>query len=240
MTHADDSITILYEDNHLLGVYKPAGMLVQGDRTGDLSRLDWAKAWIKTKYGKPGRVFVGLVHRLDRPVPGVVLFARTSKSAARLSAQFREHRIMKMYWAVVHGHIQPPQGTSRVYMGKEGRTAVMTSSDDPKGKYAELSYRTIETVRDASLMQITLKTGRHHQIRAQLAAMGHPILGDRKYGSRITTPMIGLLSKALTFRHPTKPMDITIESPLPTRWPWPPPSAAAGTPHRAPPRRPAP
>ena len=224
MPELEDQIEILYEDNHLLGVYKPAGMLTQGDKTGDLSLLDWAKRWIKERYGKPGNVFLGLVHRLDRPVAGVVLFARTSKAASRLSAQIRDRTVKKIYWAVVHGTPNPLQGKSELYLTRIRNKSAVTGPHDPSGQLAVLHYRVIEVQAASSLVEVTLVTGRHHQIRCQLTALGHPILGDLKYGSRQALPsqIIALVAKQLTCRHPTRDADVVVESPIPRNWPWPP------------------
>jgi len=224
MARFDNQIKILYEDNHLLGVYKPAGMLTQGDRTGDLSLLDWAKEWIKARYVKPGRVFLGLIHRLDRPVAGAVLFARTSKAASRLSAQIRGHKIEKLYWAIVHGRPRPAEGKSEAYLARTRNKSILTGPHDPSGQWAVLHYKVLESRASFSLVEVTLVTGRHHQIRCQLAALGHPVLGDLKYGSTHSLPSraIGLLSKRLTCHHPTRDMDVAIESPMPEDWPWPP------------------
>jgi 23S rRNA pseudouridine1911/1915/1917 synthase len=226
----ETQIQVLYEDNHLLALFKPAGILVQGDRTGDLSLLDWAKGWLKVKYEKPGRVFVGLVHRLDRPVPGVVLLARTSKAAARLSEQFRNRLVKKTYWAVIYGQIHPSRGSLGGELVKEGTKSFPAVPGDPRGKTAELTYTVIERKARYSLVEITLITGRHHQIRVQFAAMGHPILGDIKYGAppqfgappgQAPEQGIALLAKRLTCLHPTKGVEMTFESPLPEKWPWP-------------------
>jgi 23S rRNA pseudouridine1911/1915/1917 synthase len=220
----EEEIRVLYQDNHLLALYKPAGMLVQADRTGDLSLLEWAKEWIRQAYAKPGQAYLGLVHRLDRPVPGVVLFARTTKAAQRLSQQFRTHQVGKRYLAVINGRLDPAQGTSRLYVARTRKRTVITSPHDPAGKRAELHYRTIEHKSRLSLVEVTLRTGRHHQIRAQLAALGHPIVGDTRYGSPVHAPqgMIALLAKRLSCRHPTRRMEITVEAPIPKMWPWPP------------------
>jgi len=223
MVNLDNEIKILYEDNHLLGVYKPPGMLIQGDKTGDLSLLDWAKGWIKNRYEKPGNVFLGLVHRLDRPVAGAALFARTSKAAARLSAQIRDRTMEKVYWAVVHGIPAPPEGRAEHHLARIRNKSVVTGPNHPSGKLAVLHYRVRESSAPCSLVEVTLVTGRHHQIRCQLATLGFPVLGDLKYGSSRPLPsgMIALLSKRITCRHPTRDMDVVIESPLPQNWPWP-------------------
>lgn len=224
MVNRDNEIQILYEDNHLLGVYKPPGMLIQGDKTGDLSLLDWAKAWIKRRYQKPGNVFLGLVHRLDRPVAGAALFAKTSKAAARLSAQIRDRTVEKIYWAVVEGEVRPPERTSERYLTRTRTKSVITDPDDPSGKLAVLHYRVLETRAPCSLVEVSLVTGRHHQVRCQLADLGFPILGDLKYGSLRPLPsgMIALLAKRITCHHPTRDMDVVIEAPIPKDWPWPP------------------
>ncbi len=225
----EQRVRVLYEDNHLLAVYKPPGILVQGDRTGDPSLLEWARAWVKDRYRKPGSVFLGLVHRLDRPVSGVMLFARTSKAAARLSEQFREHRVKKIYHAVVRGEIKPRSGILKTRLSRTGTKARVTDASDPLGKEAELRYRTIDAQQGLSLLEIDLVTGRHHQIRVQLASLGHPIYGDRKYGlqqARRGAPM-ALMARTLTVRHPTRPVDMTFVSPLPDDWPWSPTSTGS-------------
>ncbi len=224
MSRIEDRIEVLYEDNHLLGLYKPAGMLIQGDRTRDLSLLDWAKNWLKNRYMKPGKVFLGLVHRLDRPVAGAVLFARTSKAAGRLSAQIREHKIKKTYWAIVQGRPSPTESESKVFLKKTSSKSIITGPQDPSARAAQLSYRVLETRDSFSLVEIVLITGRHHQIRCQLGALGFPILGDLKYGFpyALSSRNIGLLSKRLICRHPTMPVDVVLESPFPDDWPWPP------------------
>lgn len=228
MKNYEQEIQVLYEDNHLLALFKPAGMLVQGDRTRDRTLLEWARDWIKTRYSKPGRVFLGLVHRLDRPVAGIIIFARTSKAAARLCGQFRNQEVRKVYWAVVHGHPKPPKGSLNAHLLRTGLKTIATTTNHPTAKFAELGYKTLQKKRGFTLLEITPLTGRHHQIRAQLAAIGHPILGDRKYGGHLSTPSlsIALLAKTITCGHPTRQMEMTFESPIPEDWPWPPPNAA--------------
>jgi 23S rRNA pseudouridine1911/1915/1917 synthase len=152
------------------------------------------------------------------------MFARTSKAAGRLSAQFRDHSVTKIYRAVVHGHMTPPQGVLKGILARQGTKTIVADAGGEAGQYAELSYTTVETKGEFSLLQIQLVTGRRHQIRAQLAAEGHPIVGDTIYGSpfKFEGNIIALLARSLTCRHPTKPVDVTIDAPLPPDWPWPP------------------
>ncbi|MGA1796229.1 MAG: RluA family pseudouridine synthase [bacterium] len=220
----DEGHLVLYEDNHLLALFKPPGILVQGDRTGDRTLLDMARGYIAEKYNKPGRVYIGLVHRLDRPVAGVVIFARTSKASARLCAQIRERRIEKVYWAVLQGTPSPPAGDLAGHIIRHGRKSFISIKEREKAQEAILTYRTMESLAGFSLVEIILGTGRHHQIRVQMAAAGHPVLGDIKYGSSHPLPerAIALLAKRLVVEHPTRHKRIEIESPVPHNWPWPP------------------
>lgn len=190
-------IRVLYEDNHLIVVYKPAGVLVQGDKPGDNSNddslLEQVRAYIKEKYKKPGNVFVGLVHRLDRNVSGIVLFAKTSKGASRLSEQFRDHTVQKIYHAWVEGVVQGGMGAKKKLENYLMKDESKNKSDVfdyevPGALLADLSYEVVRIDGDISLLRVTLGTGRHHQIRAQLAHIGHPILGDSKYGARKVYP----------------------------------------------------
>lgn len=214
--------SVLYEDNHLLVVHKPAGILAQDDGSGRPDLLNQAKDYLRLKYNKPGRVFVGLVHRLDRQVAGVVVLARTSKAAGRLSAQFRDHSTRKIYWAVVHGALRPPTGTSEIHLLWNDRLSVPADPARPGAQRAALAYRTLETGPASSLVEVDLLTGRRHQIRAQLAALGHPILGDRLYGSSLEPrgDAIGLLARRLTVRHPTRDELLTFDAPPAPDWPW--------------------
>jgi len=178
-------LDILFSDNHLLIVNKPPGLLSQADRTGHPDMLTLAKAWIKQKCAKPGNVYVGLVHRLDRPVSGVLALARTSKAAARLSAQFRDGSPVKKYMALAEGRT-PEGGTCRDYLLKdEHQNVSIVSAGHPGARFAELDWQTVAFFKGTSLLDITLKTGRAHQIRAQLAAQGVPLIGDVRYGSRM-------------------------------------------------------
>lgn len=174
---------ILYEDNHLIAVYKPANMLVQGDVTGDVCLMDEVKKFLKEKYQKTGNVFLGLLHRLDRPVQGIVLFAKTSKGASRLSEQFRDHTIQKIYHAVVSGEPKKTGTLVHWILKDENKNKVEVFDRETRGALrAELSYEVVNTNNKHSLVKIALKTGRPHQIRAQFSKLGHPLVGDTKYG----------------------------------------------------------
>jgi len=214
---------VLYIDNHLLAVYKPSGLLVQGDRTGDACLLDLAKRWIKQRYHKPGKVFLAMVHRLDRPVAGVVLFARTSKAAGRLSSQFRERTVEKRYLAVVQGIVENGSGRLVNQIERRDRLSRVVTASTKESREARLGYRRLGHDGQTSLLQITLETGRRHQIRLQLAHMGHPILGDLRYGAAKPLPkkQIALLARHLAVDHPTRNERLTLTCPLPQRWPWP-------------------
>lgn len=216
-------LKVLYEDNHLVAVFKPARMLVHDDVTGDSSLYDQVKYYLKNKYNKPGNVFLGLVHRLDRPVSGVILFARTSKAAARLSEQFRKHEVRKIYYAVVHGHLKERQGTLINYLKKDQKLNLVTAhTENVAGSlYAELSYEVVAEKKNTSLVKVQLKTGRPHQIRAQLSFLGHTILGDIKYGDKDLLPDqngIALFSAEMEFKHPTKDEKVKIELPYLDFW----------------------
>ncbi len=214
-------LAVLFEDNHVLAVHKPAGLLTMGDRTGDATLVELAKAYLKEKYHKPGDVFLGVVHRIDRPVSGVVLFARTSKAAARLSAQFRDHTIQKTYLAWVEGRVREPSGTL-IHWLKKDRTANQVSvvaAGTAGAQECVLDYRRVETHGPRTLVEITPRTGRSHQIRVQLSAAGWPIAGDAKYGAKLPWPDgIALHAAAITFDHPTKHEPVTVEAPPPATW----------------------
>lgn len=199
---------IIYEDNHLLVANKPAGMLVQGDITGDESLLEITKKYIKEKYNKPGNVFLGLVHRLDRPASGVIVLARTSKAASRLSKQFREKTIEKYYVALVEGKI-PKSGILKDKISRNGANSKINNN----GKQAELKYKLLKYKNNVSKVEIKLITGRHHQIRVQFAERGNPILGDFRYGSKIKfgKKALALHSYSLSLAHPTTKENMTFE-----------------------------
>jgi 23S rRNA pseudouridine1911/1915/1917 synthase len=215
---------VLYLDNHLLVVAKPAGLLVQGDETGDTDLLTLGKAYLKERFDKPGAVFLGLVHRLDRPVSGVVALARTSKAAARLSEQFRGRSPDKRYLALVEGRLTG-EGTREDYLAKLDRTVRVVKPTHPEGKRAALRWRSLGTDRtrkqgDLSLVEVELVTGRAHQIRVQLAAMGVPILGDLRYGAtrEFDGRNLALHALALTLEHPTLREPMTFRAPPPPSW----------------------
>jgi len=195
-------MNIIYEDNHLLVVNKPAGQLVQGDQTGRTTLLEEAKAWLKEKYNKPGKVFLGLVHRLDRPASGVVVLARTTKAASRLSEEIRSRRPRKSYWAQLSGEV-PAQGVFVDQLERQEFNSRVVAA--PAGKEARLSYNRLTYEQGVSLVEIALETGRHHQIRVQFGHRGFPILGDRRYGSKkaFGDDAIALHAREMVIRHPT-------------------------------------
>jgi 23S rRNA pseudouridine1911/1915/1917 synthase len=213
---------IFYEDNHLLVLYKPAGLIMQRDHKNKANLLDLARLWIKERKAKPGNVFIGMVHRLDAPVAGVVVLTRTSKAAARLSDQFRTGGIEKQYLAVVQG--RPPKAADRLenLVSRSGRYSRIVSRQAPGVQTAALRYRQIGSLEDRSLMAVTLETGRRHQIRVQLSHLGCPILGDVHYGaaSAMAHGRIALLARQIAFDHPTRKTRLRFESPLPRGWPW--------------------
>lgn len=208
----------LYLDNHLLVFRKPAGLLIQGDHTGDESLYDLASQYLKVTFNKPGNVFVGIVHRLDRPVSGVVVLARTSKAASRLSDQFRQKRVKKTYWALVEGN-PPAKGKLTDWIRRDGvHSKIATPST---GKKAELSFRLLRRFGDSALLEIDLDTGRHHQIRVQLSHIGFPIIGDFRYGSRRKFPnmAVALHAREVKIKHPVRDEEMTFTAPLEEIWP---------------------
>ncbi len=219
MTHPIDRI--IFIDNHLIAVTKPAGLLTQPDRNTDESLIDQTRQWIKEKYNKPNNIFLGLVHRLDRNVSGVVLFARTSKAASRLSKQFREGTPKKLYRAIVLGKLKEEHTTLVHYLRKEkSLRATVFPRETPTAKRSELSYEVINSLEKKSLLEVSLSTGRFHQIRAQMAFIGHPIIGDVKYGAPEPLPNqeIALYAHKLVFSHPVSNEEITLTAPEPKTW----------------------
>lgn len=217
------ALSVIYEDNHILVVNKTAGLLVQGDKTGDKSLLDLAKKYIKDKYQKPGEVFLGLVHRLDRPTTGVIVLARTSKALSRLSQQFNERIPKKIYRAVVSGTPEP-KATLEHYLRKNSskNKSFHYPKNTPNTKKAILHYRSVKQLKSYHVLDIELETGRHHQIRAQLAAVGLHIKGDLKYGAKRPNKngSIHLHARSLTLIHPTKKEEMTFLAPTPDDVIW--------------------
>ena len=215
---------VVYEDNHLIIVNKQSGEIVQGDKTGDRPLSDIVKDYIKEKYQKPGAVFLGVVHRLDRPVSGLVVFARTSKALARLNKMFTEGEVHKTYWAIVKNAPRTSEGTLEHWLVRNEKQNKSYAYDHerPNAKKAILKYRTISHSDHYTLLEVNLMTGRHHQIRCQLAAMGCPIKGDLKYGAPRSNPdgSISLMSKRVEFIHPVSKETIVVEAPLPDDALW--------------------
>lgn len=217
-------IPVLFEDNHLLVVEKPVNMPTQEDESKDLDLLTALKQMLKEKYQKPGNVYLGLVHRLDRPVGGVMVFAKTSKAASRLSDQVRTRQLEKQYLAVVHGQPRSNSGRLVHYLLKDNRTNTVQAV--PKGtegaKEAVLDYRVLGEADGLALVEIELHTGRSHQIRVQFASIGCPLYGDQKYGAKMNKPgqQIALWSSKLSFLHPTLREPVTFHSAPPRQFPW--------------------
>lgn len=210
-------INIIYEDNHLLVVEKPINVPVQADKSGDEDLLTMLKKYLKEKYNKPGDVYLGLVHRLDRPVGGVMVFAKTSKAASRLSKQVQKHEFKKIYMAVIEGKVSD-SGTFKDKLKKDEKTNITRVSED--GKEAELNYNLIGFVNNLSLVRISLKTGRSHQIRVQFSSRKIPLYGDQKYNPKAVKDQIALFASKLEFKHPITKEIMSFELPLPERYPF--------------------
>lgn len=219
-----DEISVIYEDNHLIAINKPSGWLVQGDETGDATAGDWVKQYIKIRYNKPGDVFLGTIHRLDRPVSGVTLFARTSKALERMNKQFQLRQVQKTYLAVVNQRPKEFEETLIHYLTKnpEKNLAKAYTRPQPKSKKAELTYQLRGEVGEHHLLEIKPLTGRPHQIRVQLAKEGMPIRGDRKYGSKMRNNKrnIHLHAYQLEFTHPVKKEPVVIQAEIPDEQIW--------------------
>ena len=233
-------MTVLYEDNHIIIVNKQAGEIVQGDKTGDTPLVETVKQYIKEAYAKPGNVFLGVVHRLDRPVSGAVIYARTSKALARLNEMFRKNEVHKTYWAIVERNekirmkneefniddYKRNQNSSIrldhwLVRNEKQNKSYAYDHEVPNSKKAILEYRVLAEGEHYNLVEVDLKTGRHHQIRCQLAAVGMPIRGDLKYGARRSNPdgSISLCAHSIEFDHPVCHQHIHVEAPLPDNWP---------------------
>ena len=210
---------VLYEDNHVIIVSKASGEIVQGDKTGDQPLSDMVKEYIKAEHGKPGNVFLGVVHRLDRPVAGVVVFAKTSKALSRLNNMFRDGEVHKTYWAVVQGKPDVPEASLEGWLTRNEKQnkSYVRQREVPGAKKALLHYRLLAASDRYSLLEVILQTGRHHQIRCQLADIGCPIKGDLKYGARRSNPdgSISLLARRVEFEHPVSQLTVMAEAPVP-------------------------
>ena len=220
-------LDVVFEDNHLLAVAKPAGLLVQGDRSGDVTLVDVAKAYLKRKYDKPGNVYLGLVHRLDRNTSGLVLLARTSKAAGRLSEQFRSKAVQKSYLAVTEGVPDTDGGELTAWLAaRADRQGVTRAETAPfaEARESRLRWRVMATEHGRALLEVEPITGRRHQIRAQLALVGLPLLGDVKYGATRGLPdhRIALHARSLTVKHPVGGEPVVLTVSPPPDWPWPP------------------
>jgi 23S rRNA pseudouridine1911/1915/1917 synthase len=217
-------LDVLYEDNHLLVVNKPAGLLVQGDATGDLTLPDLAKEYLREKYNKPGNIFVGVVHRLDRPVSGVVVLAKTSKALARMNELFRSNKTIKTYLALSLRRPQQQEARLVHWLVKDSEKNITKAftSEKPGSQRAELSYKLLAQRENLYLIQVSPVTGRPHQIRVQLASQNSPIVGDVKYGAPALLPdkRIALHAYQLEFEHPVQKTSIKIKAPLPNAVPW--------------------
>ncbi len=222
---------VLYEDNHIIAVNKTCNEIVQGDKTGDTPLSETVKAYIKEKYNKPGEVFLGVTHRLDRPTSGVVLFARTSKALTRLNEMFKSHeQIRKTYWAIVQGTPKVPEARLENWLVRneaQNKSYISTPKPSPQGrdkdaKLAVLTYKTLVKGDHYTLLEVNLETGRHHQIRCQLAAIGCPIKGDLKYGAKRSNPDGGIClhARQIEFIHPVSKQNICITAPVPDDALW--------------------
>ncbi|SMO71621.1 RluA family pseudouridine synthase [Solitalea koreensis] len=212
-------LEILYEDNHIIAVNKPSGIPVQGDISGDKPLIDHVKDYIKYTFNKPGEAFAGLIHRIDRPVSGVILFARTSKALERFNALFKSRDIHKTYWALVKNQPPKPEGNLINYLKKnqEKNTSKAYDTEVPGSSRSELNYKVIGKSDSYYLIEVDPITGRHHQIRVQLSNIGCPIRGDKKYGYQRSNPdlSINLHARKINFIHPVKKEEMTITAPLP-------------------------
>ena len=218
-------MTVLYEDNHIIAVNKTCNEIVQGDKTGDTPLSEIVKAYIKEKYNKPGEVFLGVTHRLDRPTSGVVLFARTSKALTRLNEMFKSHeQIKKTYWAIVQGAPKQPEARLENWLTRNEQLnkSFVAKPGTNEAKQAILTYKTLVRGEHYTLLEINLETGRHHQIRCQLASIGCPVKGDLKYGAKRSNPDGGIClhARQIEFIHPVSKQPICITAPVPDDALW--------------------
>lgn len=224
MRSTKDNLEILFEDNHLIIINKKVGDLVQGDKTKDLPLNEIVKAYIADKYNKPGKVFLGVIHRLDRPTSGIVMFAKTSKALERMNKMLREKTIHKTYWSLVEGQVINRSGTLIHFLKKNPKNNKSTAfrKENKDTKKAILHYKKLIGLDNYTLLEINLETGRHHQIRCQLSVTGHPIKGDLKYGSKRSNKDGGIYlhAKKIAFLHPVKKEQVMVEAPVPNDSLW--------------------
>lgn len=215
-------LEVLYEDNHLIAINKKPGDIIQGDKTGDIPLSDFVKEYIKKKYKKPGQVFLGTIHRLDRPTSGVVLFAKTSKALSRMNEKFKQKEVEKTYWAIVNKPPPNDSGTLENYLQKNRKKNKSYVTNKSQGKHAILHYKILRKLDNFYHLEIRPKTGRHHQIRVQLANISCIIKGDLKYGAKRSNndSSIHLLAQKIEFSHPVKDKSVTITAPLPKERIW--------------------
>ena len=216
------NIDVIFEDNHLIAVNKKSGEIVQGDKTGDEPLSERVKKYLKVKYNKPGNVFLGTIHRIDRPTSGIVIFAKTSKALSRMNEKFRQNKISKTYWAIVKNRLPKKNDLLEHYLLKNQKKNKSFLSTEEKGKLSILEYNFLNNLNNYFLYEIFPKTGRHHQIRVQLSTMGSPIKGDLKYGAKRSNPNggINLHAKKIDFNHPVTKENVLIEANCPKEKIW--------------------
>ena len=216
------NIDVIFEDNHLIAVNKKSGEIVQGDKTGDEPLSERVKKYLKVKYNKPGNVFLGTIHRIDRPTSGIVIFAKTSKALSRMNEKFRQNKISKTYWAIVKNRLPKKTDLLEHYLLKNQKKNKSFLSTEEKGKFSVLEYNFLNNLNNYFLYEIFPKTGRHHQIRVQLSTMGSPIKGDLKYGAKRSNPNggINLHAKKIDFNHPVTKENVSIEANCPKEKIW--------------------
>ena len=216
------NIDVIFEDNHLIAVNKKSGEIVQGDKTGDEPLSERVKKYLKVKYNKPGNVFLGTIHRIDRPTSGIVIFAKTSKALSRMNEKFRQNKISKTYWAIVKNRLPKKNDLLEHYLLKNQKNNKSFLSTEEKGKLSILEYNFLNNLNNYFLYEIFPKTGRHHQIRVQLSNMGSPIKGDLKYGAKRSNPNggINLHAKKIDFNHPVTKKSVSIEANCPKEKIW--------------------
>lgn len=216
------NIDVIFEDNHLIAVNKKSGEIVQGDKTGDEPLSERVKKYLKVKYNKPGNVFLGTIHRIDRPTSGIVIFAKTSKALSRMNEKFRQNKISKTYWAIVKNRLPKKNDLLEHYLLKNQKKNKSFLSTEEKGKLSILEYNFLNNLNNYFLYEIFPKTGRHHQIRVQLSTMGSPIKGDLKYGAKRSNSNggINLHAKKIDFNHPVTKESVSIEANCPKEKIW--------------------